>query len=67
MSSNIKKNQKMKYKKAPGAPKRFKSAYMYFSEQEHKRIRDNSNNKKVSKETARLGKWPANNVQIWGV
>eukprot|EP00977_Amphora_coffeiformis_P007350 scaffold1591_cov176-Amphora_coffeaeformis.AAC.3 len=45
----------MKYKKAPGAPKRFKSAYMYFSEQEHKRIRDGSANKKIrAAEVAKL-------------
>ena len=47
-----KKTQKMKFKKAPGAPKRFKSAYMFFSENMHKVIRQTVlENKKVSKDT----------------
>ena len=37
----------VKFKKAPGAPKRFKSAYMFFSEHQHKVIRENAVNKKV--------------------
>jgi len=42
-----KRSQQTKYKKAPGAPKRFKSAYMFFSEQQHKIIRQQLSNKKV--------------------
>jgi hypothetical protein len=34
-----KKNQSVKYKKAPQAPRRFKSAYMFFSTEKHKEIR----------------------------
>ena len=41
----------MKFKKSPDAPKRFKSAYMYFSTQKHKEIREEleskTNGKKV--------------------
>mmetsp|Transcript_20684 Transcript_20684/g.39328 ORF Transcript_20684/g.39328 Transcript_20684/m.39328 type:complete len:334 (-) Transcript_20684:373-1374(-) len=36
-----------KYKKAPLAPKRFKSAFMYFSEQHHKTIREGMGSKKI--------------------
>jgi len=43
----MKKNQKMKFKRAPGAPKRFKSAFMFFSEHQHKAIRDKSTNKRI--------------------
>jgi len=49
-STNINMTKKIpqtKYKKAPGAPKRFKSAYMFFSEQQHKIIRQQLDNKKV--------------------
>ena len=42
-----KKTQIIKFKKAPGAPKRFKSAYMFYSEQQHRLIRNSSPNKKV--------------------
>ena len=38
---------KSKFKKAPGAPRRFKSAFMFFSETRHKQIRDESIDKKV--------------------
>ena len=43
--TTAKKSQKMKFKKAPGAPKRFKSAYMFFSENMHKVIRLQENRK----------------------
>lgn len=37
-----------KYKKAPDAPKRFKSPFMFFSEKKHREIRDQaSDNNKV--------------------
>jgi hypothetical protein len=36
-----------KYKKAPTAPKRFKSAYMFFSERKHKEFRQMEECKKV--------------------
>ena len=50
--ATAKKSQKLKFKKAPGAPKRFKSAYMFFSENMHKVIRNNVvENKKVSFKT----------------
>ena len=42
-----KKDQKIKFKKAPGAPRRFKSAYMFFSEHQHKAIRSQTADKKV--------------------
>jgi hypothetical protein len=35
-----KKSAPVKYKKAPQAPRRFKSAYMFFSTQKHKDIRE---------------------------
>ena len=35
-----KKATRLKYKKAPGAPRRFKSAYMFFSTEKHRSIRD---------------------------
>lgn len=34
-----KSEQAIKYKKSPLAPRRFKSAYMFFSEKQHKSIR----------------------------
>ena len=45
----VKKEQKVKFKKAPFAPKRFKSAFMFYSEQQHKSIRSQNapGNKKV--------------------
>lgn len=33
------KHKRVKYKKAPGAPRRFKSAYMFYSTDKHKEIR----------------------------
>lgn len=33
------KSTKMKFKKAPDAPKRFKSAFIFFSSEKHKEIR----------------------------
>ena len=35
-----KKKKTAKFKKAPQAPRRFKSAYMFFSTDQHKQIRD---------------------------
>lgn len=32
-------HKRAKYKKAPGAPKRFKSAFIFFSTEKHKEIR----------------------------
>ena len=43
-----KKNQKIKLKKAPTAPKRFKSAYMFYSENQHREIRLQAADTKVS-------------------
>mmetsp|Transcript_17372 Transcript_17372/g.32965 ORF Transcript_17372/g.32965 Transcript_17372/m.32965 type:complete len:396 (-) Transcript_17372:53-1240(-) len=42
-----KKAAKAKYKKAPGAPKRFKSSFMFYSEMRHKTLRNQSDDKKV--------------------
>ena len=42
-----KKAAKPKFKRAPGAPKRFKSAFMFYSEQQHKLIRSANPGKKV--------------------
>eukprot|EP00977_Amphora_coffeiformis_P011768 scaffold2868_cov171-Amphora_coffeaeformis.AAC.21 len=54
-STMTKRSQQVKYKKAPGAPKRFKSAYMFFSEQQHKIIRQRLSNKKTrAAEVAKL-------------
>lgn len=39
----------IKCKKAPSAPKRFKSAYMFFSERQHKELRQKEECKKVSR------------------
>lgn len=56
--ATAKKSQKLKFKKAPGAPKRFKSAYMFFSENMHKVIRNNVvENKKVSFKTRHHERW----------
>lgn len=52
---NMVKKTTVKFKKAPGAPKRFKSAYMFFSENQHKVIRENAVNKKVSDPSASFG------------
>jgi hypothetical protein len=38
----------IKYKKSPEAPRRFKSAYMFFSTEKHKEIRKEMGNKEVS-------------------
>ena len=37
---SAKKSNRVKYKKAPGAPRRFKSAYMFFSPEKHRSIRE---------------------------
>uniref|UniRef100_A0A7S3LGL9 HMG box domain-containing protein n=1 Tax=Amphora coffeiformis TaxID=265554 RepID=A0A7S3LGL9_9STRA len=52
--TTTKKSQKMKFKKAPGAPKRFKSAYMFFSENMHKVIRLQENRKIRAAEVAKM-------------
>ena len=44
-----KKTQRIKFKRAPGAPRRFQSAYMFFAASQHRVIRQNSCDKKVSK------------------
>lgn len=43
-----KKRKRTKYKKAPQAPRRFKSAYMFFSTDKHKEIRQDYNEKGIS-------------------
>ena len=53
MENMTKKNKKIKYKRAPLAPKRFKSAYMFYSAEQHRMIRDNAVDKKVRRETLR--------------
>jgi hypothetical protein len=40
-------NNIVKYKKAPEAPRRFKSAYMFFSTEKHKSIRREMVDKEV--------------------
>ena len=49
-----KKEQPMKYKKAPQAPRRFKSAYMFFSTEKHKSIRQENGEKLQTTEIAKL-------------
>ena len=44
-----KKTRRIKFKRAPGAPRRFQSAYMFFAASQHRVIRQNSCDKKVSK------------------
>jgi len=44
------KKKKMKLKKAPQAPKRFKSAYMFFSIEKHREIREELGEERASKE-----------------
>jgi hypothetical protein len=48
-ASNAKKNSRetVKYKKSPEAPRRFKSAYMFFSTEKHKEIRKDMGDKEV--------------------
>lgn len=50
----VKKQQFVKYKKAPEAPRRFKSAYMFFSTIKHKEIRENVGKNKPTTEIAKL-------------
>jgi hypothetical protein len=53
MPSN-KKTQKMKYKRAPGAPKRFKSGFLFFSEHRHKEIRNGTTTKLRAADVAKV-------------
>jgi hypothetical protein len=48
-ASTAKKSSKgtIKYKKSPEAPRRFKSAYMFFSTEKHKEIRKEVEDKDV--------------------
>jgi hypothetical protein len=48
-ASNAKKSgrETVKYKKSPEAPRRFKSAYMFFSTEKHKEIRREMGDKEV--------------------
>jgi HMG (high mobility group) box len=49
-----KKEQNAKFKKAPGAPRRFKSAYMFFSTEKHKSIRQDHGKKLQTTEVAKM-------------
>lgn len=49
-----KKEQSTKFKKAPGAPRRFKSAYMFFSTEKHKSIREGNAEKLQTTEVAKM-------------
>jgi hypothetical protein len=48
-ASSAKKSSRetVKYKKSPEAPRRFKSAYMFFSTEKHKEIRKEMGDKEV--------------------
>lgn len=50
------KKSKTKYKKAPQAPRRFKSAYMFFSTTKHKDIREELGTKGVAEKTTNIAK-----------
>mmetsp|Transcript_1873 Transcript_1873/g.2283 ORF Transcript_1873/g.2283 Transcript_1873/m.2283 type:complete len:418 (-) Transcript_1873:444-1697(-) len=50
------KSSKTKYKKAPQAPRRFKSAYMFFSTTKHKEIREELGAKGVAEKTTNIAK-----------
>lgn len=50
------KKSKIKYKKAPQAPRRFKSAYMFFSTSKHKEIREELGKKGVAEKTTNIAK-----------
>jgi len=50
------KKVKTKYKKAPQAPRRFKSAYMFFSTIKHKEIREELGAKGVAEKTTNIAK-----------
>eukprot|EP00546_Thalassionema_frauenfeldii_P001150 CAMPEP_0178936798 /NCGR_PEP_ID=MMETSP0786-20121207/25386_1 /TAXON_ID=186022 /ORGANISM="Thalassionema frauenfeldii, Strain CCMP 1798" /LENGTH=389 /DNA_ID=CAMNT_0020615267 /DNA_START=175 /DNA_END=1344 /DNA_ORIENTATION=- len=51
-----KKTNATKYKKAPQAPRRFKSAYMFFSTAKHKEIREELGEKGVTEKTTNIAK-----------
>lgn len=50
------KKNKTKYKKAPQAPRRFKSAYMFFSTIKHKEIREELGSRGVAEKTTNIAK-----------
>mmetsp|Transcript_7118 Transcript_7118/g.10380 ORF Transcript_7118/g.10380 Transcript_7118/m.10380 type:complete len:405 (-) Transcript_7118:25-1239(-) len=50
------KKSKKKYKKAPQAPRRFKSAYMFFSTTKHTEIREALGTKGVAEKTTNIAK-----------
>lgn len=49
-----KKKQQIKYEKAPLAPRRFKSAYMFFSTEKHKSIREANGGKMKTTDVAKM-------------
>jgi HMG-box domain len=49
-----KKEQIAKFKKAPLAPRRFKSAYMFFSTEKHKSIRQEHHEKLQTTDVAKM-------------
>ena len=49
-----KKSQVVKYKKNPQAPRRFKSAYMFFSTEKHKSIRQEKAEKLQTTDVAKM-------------
>eukprot|EP00548_Thalassiothrix_antarctica_P011704 CAMPEP_0194162342 /NCGR_PEP_ID=MMETSP0152-20130528/79444_1 /TAXON_ID=1049557 /ORGANISM="Thalassiothrix antarctica, Strain L6-D1" /LENGTH=404 /DNA_ID=CAMNT_0038872233 /DNA_START=442 /DNA_END=1656 /DNA_ORIENTATION=+ len=50
------KSSKTKYKKAPQAPRRFKSAYIFFSTIKHKEIREELGTKGIAEKTTNIAK-----------
>lgn len=50
----VKASQSIKYKKAPQAPRRFKSAYMFFSTEKHRLIRSEMGEKLQTTEVAKM-------------
>lgn len=50
------KKNKTKYKKAPQAPRRFKSAYMFFSTTKHKEIREELASRGIAEKTTNIAK-----------
>jgi len=53
---SVKKSNRVKYKKAPGAPRRFKSAYMFFSTEKHRSIREELAAKGTTEKTTSIAK-----------
>ena len=49
-----KRKQVIKYEKAPLAPRRFKSAYMFFSTEKHKSIREEYGTKMQTTDVAKM-------------